>query len=153
MAACSHFLSNQRVYEQALKRGGRRSLISFDQAKSEDSLRLEPFHEETPERIFLRAWATNLLNRVMSALKEEARLKGKERLFERIWPSLFEKLASPTYAEVGAELGMSESSVKVSAHRYRNRYRVLLRQEIANTVDDPAQIEEEITTLLDALVA
>jgi len=153
MAACTHFMSNQRIYERALKRGGGRSPISIDQVKGEEWLRLEPFHELTPDRIFLREWATTLLQRVMSTLQEEAHRNGKAPLFDRIRPTLLGREASPCYAEIGSDLGVSESSIKVAVHRYRSRYRVLLRNEIARTLDDPTQIEEEITTLIAALVA
>ncbi len=153
MAACTHFLSNRRIYERALKRGGRRSPISIDQFKGEDWLQLEPFHELTPDRIFARQWAITLLDRVMATLHAEADAKGKSRLFDRIRPVLLGMEASPRYAEIGADLGVSESNIKVAVHRYRNRYRLLLRDEIARTVDDPAEIEPEITTLIAALTA
>jgi DNA-directed RNA polymerase specialized sigma24 family protein len=153
MAACTHFLSNQRIYERALKRGGGRSPISIDQFHCEDWLRLEPFHQLTPDRIFLREWATTLLHRVMSTLQAEAYRKGKNRLFDRIMPTLLGTEACPCYAEIAADLGVSESNIKVAVHRYRSRYRLLLRDEIARTLDDPDEIDEEITTLIAALVA
>jgi len=151
MAACTHFMSNQRTYERALKRGGGRSPISIDKFKGEDWLRLEPFHELTPDRIFLREWATTLLHRVMATLQAEAHRKGNARLFDRIRPVLLGSEASPGYAEIASDLGVSESSIKVAVHRYRHRYRMLLREEIARTLDDPAEIENEITTLIAAL--
>lgn len=152
MACCTHFMSNQRAYERAIKRGGGRSPISIDQLKGEAWLRLEPFHELTPERIFLREWATTLLERVLATLEKESRQKGNSRFFERIRPVLLGRDASLSYASIAAELGFSESRIKVAVHRYRNRYRLLLREEIARTLDDPAQVEEEITTLIAALL-
>jgi DNA-directed RNA polymerase specialized sigma24 family protein len=77
MAACTHFLSNRRVYERALKRGGGRSPISIDRSQGGDWLQLEPYHELTPDRIFMREWAVTLLDRVMAKLEAEADLKGK----------------------------------------------------------------------------
>jgi RNA polymerase sigma-70 factor (ECF subfamily) len=151
MAACSHFLSNRRVYERALKRGGGRPLVSIDQLEAESRLCLEPFHEMTPERIFLRRWATTLLERVMAQLQSQAAAKGKSRLFDQLRPLLLGRESAPSYAQISSSLGVSESSVKVAVHRYRERYKALLRAEIARTVDDPAEIEEEITTLLEAL--
>jgi DNA-directed RNA polymerase specialized sigma24 family protein len=152
MAACTHFMSNQRAYERALKRGGGRSPISIDQFRREDWFRFEPFHELTPDRIFLREWATTLLSRVMATLREESNRKGKGRLFDRIRPALLGSEASPCYAEIAADLGLSESTIKVAVHRFRNRYRLLLREEIGRTLDDPAEIDEEITTLIAALL-
>ncbi len=151
MAACSHFLCNQRVHERALKRGGGRFLVSIDQLKAEDRLRHEPFHEMTPEKTFTRQWALTLLDRVMAALQAEAALKGKTRVFEEVRPVILGREAVPSYAQISAKLGLSETTLKVTVHRYRARYRALLRDEIARTVDDPADIEQEITTLIQAL--
>jgi RNA polymerase sigma-70 factor (ECF subfamily) len=151
MAACTHFLSNRRVYERALKRGGGRPLVSIDRLDAEDRLRREPFHELTPERVFLRRWATALLDQVMIQLQAEADAKGKARLFEQIKPALVGGGLAVRYAQIASDLGISESAVKVAAHRYRARCRQLLYEEIARTVDDPAEIEEEISTLIEAL--
>jgi DNA-directed RNA polymerase specialized sigma24 family protein len=151
MVACTHFLCNQKVHDRALKRGGGRFLVSIDQLKAEDRLRHEPFHEVTPERTFIRQWALTLLDRVMAKLQSEASLKGKTHVFEQVRPVILGREAVPSYAQISAKLGMSETAVKVTVHRYRTRYRVLLRDEIARTVDDPAEIEQEITTLIQAL--
>ncbi len=151
MAACTHFLSNQRVHERALKRGGGRFHISIDQLKAEDRLSHEPFHEMTPEKTFIRQWALTLLDRVMTKLQAEAVLKGKMALFEHMRPVILARESVPSYGQISRKLGLSETTVKVTVHRYRARYRALMREEIARTVDDPADIEEEITTLIEAL--
>jgi DNA-directed RNA polymerase specialized sigma24 family protein len=153
MVACTHFLSNQRNYERALKRGGGRAPISIDRLQCEEWLRHEPFHELTADRIFLREWATTLLHRVMAKLQAEVYSRGKNRLFDRIRPTLLGREPCPAYAAIAADLGISESQIKLAVHRYRKRYRVLLREEIARTLDDPAEIEDEITTLIAAVVA
>jgi RNA polymerase sigma-70 factor (ECF subfamily) len=151
MAACTHFLCNQRVYERALKRGGGRTLISIDQLEAEARLRHEPAHEMTPERSFLRQWARSLLDLVMDRLAEEAASKGKLRLFEQVRPALLGTGQSRPYAEIAATLATTETNIKVAVLRFRNRFRELMRDEIARTVNDPAEIEDEITTLIQAL--
>jgi RNA polymerase sigma-70 factor (ECF subfamily) len=151
MAACSHFLSNQRVYERALKRGGGRRQLSIDHSEAESCLRHEPFHELTPEKAFVRQWALTLLDRTMAQLEAEASSKSKSSLFELVKPAILETDQHATYAEIAARLRTTEAVVKVAVHRYRSRFRALLRQEIARTVDDPAEIEEEINTLIQAL--
>jgi RNA polymerase sigma-70 factor (ECF subfamily) len=151
MAACTHFLSNRRLYERALKRGGGRSPISIDQLKTEKSIRIEPFHKVTPERVFLHQWATTLLDRVMARLQSEARMRGNARLFDQIRSTLLRSEPSRSYAEIALAVGVSQSNVKMTVSRYRNRYGILLREEIARTVNDPADIEQEITTLIEAL--
>jgi hypothetical protein len=105
----------------------------------------------TPERIFFRQWATNLLDRVMDRLRSEETLKGRSRLFDRIRPVLQGTEAAPSYARIAADLGVGETTIKVAVHRFRARYRALLREEIARTEADPAEIEEVISSLIQAL--
>jgi RNA polymerase sigma-70 factor (ECF subfamily) len=123
----------------------------MDQLKAEDRYGVEPFHELTPERAFVRQWALTMLNRVMSRLEEEAASRGKAKLFAQVRTAILGREAAPSYAQVSARTGLSEGMVKVSVHRYRTRYRELLREEIARTLSDPDDIEEEITTLIEAL--
>jgi DNA-directed RNA polymerase specialized sigma24 family protein len=153
MAACTHFLCNQRVHDRALKRGGGRFHVSIDQLKAEDRLSREPFHEMTPEKTFVRQWALTLLDRVMARVQAEAALKGKTHVFEEVRPVILGREAAPSYAQISAKLGMSETTLKVTVHRYRARYRALLRDEIGRTVSDPADVEQEITTLIEALAS
>jgi RNA polymerase sigma-70 factor (ECF subfamily) len=151
MAACTHFLSNRRVYDRALKRGGGRRLFSIDHLDAENRLRREPFHEITPERVFLRRWATTLLDRVMSQLRSEAHAKDRSRLFDQIGPAVLGSGLAVPYSQISSELGIAETTIKVAVHRYRARYRELLRQEIARTVENPNEIEEELSSLIEAL--
>jgi hypothetical protein len=94
-----------------------------------------------------------LLDRVMARLQAEVALKGKTHVFEQVRPVILGREAAPSYAQISAELGMSETTLKVTVHRYRARYRTLLRDEIGRTVSDPADIEQEITTLIEALAS
>jgi RNA polymerase sigma-70 factor (ECF subfamily) len=151
MAACSHFLSNRRVYEHALKRGGGKSPVSIDRLKAEKRLRCEPFHEMTPERIFLRHWAVSTVKRVMDQLRSEVSLKSRSRVFDQIRPVLLERGSAPSYARIAADLGVGESTIKVTVHRFRARFRELLRAEIARTASSPDDIEDEISSLIEAL--
>jgi RNA polymerase sigma-70 factor (ECF subfamily) len=153
MAACTHFLSNQRVYDRALKRGGGRAFISIDQLKAEDRLSREPFHELTPEKAFLRQWAVTLLDRASAQLRLELAAKGKAELFDLLHPVLLGREKTPSYGEIASAAGLSESVIRVTVHRLRSRYRQLLREEIARTIDDPAEIDEEISTLLASLAS
>ena len=86
-------------------------------------------------------------------LKRNRTGKAITASFERIRPVLLGREASPSYAAIAADLGVSESRIKVAVHRYCARFRLLLRAEIARTLDDPAEIEDEITTLIAALTA
>ena len=151
MAVCSHFLANRRTYDRALKRGGGRVAVSIERLAAEQRFAAEPFHEETPERIFLREWARTVLDRAMARLEAETVRKGNPRLLERVKGALLGTELTEPYAEIAASLGINETAVKVAVHRFRARLRDYIRSEIARTVDDPGEIEEEITTLIRVL--
>ncbi len=150
LAACRHFLANQRDHAHALKRGGGLRPLSLDLADSERRYASEPSHEQTPERLFERRWALTLLDCVLQRLRQHYETAGQLLLFERLKGSLT-GAATDTYAESAAVLGMTEGAVKVAAHRLRQRYRDLLREEIARTVADPGEVDDEIRELFGAL--
>jgi RNA polymerase sigma-70 factor (ECF subfamily) len=149
LAACKHFLSNERDREHALKRGGGRVPLSIDRTAAEGCYGREPSHDETPERLFERRWALTLLEQVLARLRGEYETAGKGRLFERLKGHLTG--GGEAHAQAAAELRMSEGAVKVAVHRLRQRYRDLLRDEIAQTLTDPAEVEDEVRALFAAL--
>ena len=151
LAACRHFLSNQRDHERALKRGGGRPALSLDGRDAEGRYRREPAHEETPERLFERRWALALLDRTLARLRGEYAASGKERLFDHLKGCLTGDGAP--HALAAAEFGMTEGAVKVAAHRLRGRYREVLHDEIAQTLDSPADVADEVRALFAALGA
>jgi RNA polymerase sigma-70 factor (ECF subfamily) len=150
LAAFGHFLVNQWDRQQARKRGGGRRIISLDPAALESRYEREPTHLETPERIFDRRWALALLDRALERLREESEPAGKARLFEVLKPSLAGERAT-TYAELAATLGMTDGAVKTAVHRLRARCAALIRAEVAKTVADPAEIDDELAHLFAAL--
>lgn len=149
--ACSHFLSHARAHERATKRGGGRTPVSIDLQGAEGRYINEPAHDLTAERLFERRWALVLLGHVLARLESEARRSGKSDLLARLRPMLEGDDLEESYKEIGKSLQISEGSVKVSAHRLRSRYRQILREEVAPTVADPAEIDAEIVELLRAL--
>jgi RNA polymerase sigma-70 factor (ECF subfamily) len=153
MATCIHYLANVRDHERALKRGRGRVVIPFDSLRAEGRYRLEPAHELTAERLFERRWATTLLNLVLNRLAAEMSRAGKSRLFEALKPTLLDKTEKVPYASIAAALGCSETAARVAAHRLRTRYRDLLREEVARTLDDSTSIEDEIRDLFVAFMA
>jgi RNA polymerase sigma-70 factor (ECF subfamily) len=150
LTACKHFLVNERERAHAQKRGGGRPLVSLDFGDAEARYGREPGHSLTAERLFERRWALDLLNQVLARLRGEYEATGKGRLFECLKGRLTGDAGAP-HARAAAELGLSEGAVKVAVHRLRKRYRELLREEIAHTVDDPGQVEDEIRALFAAL--
>jgi len=150
LAVYQRFLSHERERDRARKRGGDRRIVSIDAADAEDRYRREPFHELTPERIYERRYALTLLDRVLARLEADFVNRGRGELFERLKPTLTGGDGT-AYADLAAALGMSPGAVKVAVHRLRRQYRDALREEIAQTVDGPEEIDDELNRLLEAL--
>jgi len=153
LAACKHFLSNERDKARTKKRGGGREPISIDVDHAEGRYRLEPAHDLTPEKLFERRWAMTLLDQVLALLKNESVQAGKADQFDHLKAFLTGDKGQTSYREAAENLGMTEGAAKVAAHRLRKRYRTLLREEIAKTMSDRDSIEDEIRELFRALEA
>jgi RNA polymerase sigma-70 factor (ECF subfamily) len=151
MAACSHYLANQRDHDRAKKRGGGRACISIDGLTAEGRYGREPLHEFTAERLFERQWALTLLDQVIVRLESEMDKAGKSRQFAILRPTLLGSAARVPFARIAVELGVSEDAARAAAHRLRRRYKDLLREEVARTLNEPADVEEEIAALFSAL--
>jgi RNA polymerase sigma-70 factor (ECF subfamily) len=151
LAACKHFLANEHDRECAQKRGGGRPALSLDRDAAEGRYLREPFTDLTPDKLFERRWALTLLDRVLARLQEEFAARGKGPLFDALRVFLVGDRNAPSHGEVAAGLGMTAGSVKVAVHRLRERYRELLREEIAHTVRTPDQVDDEIRDLFAAL--
>jgi len=150
LAALRHFLSDQRDRARAAKRGGGAEVLSLDAQEAEERYRLEPVDRMDAEKIFERRWAMTLLERALTRLRDESLVAGKVEWFER----LRDFVAGDSEAscrEAAVQLGQTESAVKSAVHRLRQRYRDLVREEIAQTVADPAEIEAEIRYLITVL--
>jgi RNA polymerase sigma-70 factor (ECF subfamily) len=148
---CADFLANRRDWEGARKRGGDRALIPIDVAEAEGRYTGEPAHEWTAERLFDRSWALILLGRVLDGLRHEYDRAGRAATFAELSPVLTEGPGAVPYATLAARLGTTEGAVRVAVHRLRRRYGALLRAEILATVDDPAEVDDEIRALFSAL--
>jgi DNA-directed RNA polymerase specialized sigma24 family protein len=147
LAALKHFLSDEWDKATARKRGGGQVILSLDALDAEDRYHLEPADETTPERAFERRWALTLLDLVMARLREEFQLAGKLDTFEELKVFITGDRPDFSYATSAARLGATEAAAKMTVTRMRQRYRALLRAEIANTVDDPAEIDVELREL------
>lgn len=145
------FLASEYEKRRAIKRGGNRRIFSIDTADGERRYTFEPTDVATPESLFERRWALMLLDRVLERLEEEYRQKGKGCLFEHCRAWLAGASSDAGYAATAAELNMSEVAVRVAVHRMRQRYRDLIREEVAATVDAPDEIEAELQALRSAI--
>ena len=153
LASLKNFLTNEWDRANAQKRGGGRERLSLDWETGESRLSLESAHSDTPEREFERQWALTLLEVVVSRLQEEFVTNGKSRQFELLKESLTGNRAAVDYATVASELQMSEETARQAAHRLKKRYRELLRDEVAQTVASPDDVDDEINRLFDAVAS
>jgi RNA polymerase sigma-70 factor (ECF subfamily) len=153
LAALKHFLANEWDKSQRLKRGGGVLPLSLDWQDADQRYQIEPADELSPDKLYDRAWAVTLLERVVARLRDENAGNGKADLFERLKPCLTVGKGAVRYAEVAASLGLGEGAVRVAVHRLRHRYRTLLREELAQTLSDPAQLDEELRALFAAFAS
>jgi hypothetical protein len=126
-------------------------LVALDGLDAEAQYALEPADELTPERLFERRWALAVLAHVLARLRQEYTDRGHAELFEAVKGCLTGSAAAASYAETARRLGTTEGAVKMATSRLRQRYRKLLREEIAETVASPDLVDEEIRFLLDCL--
>ena len=147
LAAMRHFLSDQRDRVRAAKRGGGVEILSLDAQKAEERYRLEPVDRLDAEKIYERRWAMTLLKQALDRLREESEAAGKAAWFDRL-RSFVAGDSDVTSDKAAKELGLAAGTLRGAVHRLRVRYRALVREEIAHTVADPSEIEEEIRYLI-----
>lgn len=150
LTSISNFLANEWDKARTQKRGGGR-VVSLQRDEAEGRCTREPMDNLTPEQSFEWRWALALLEQVMNRLSAEFARDGKAELFDALKPCLLGERAAHPYAALASTLAMTEGSVKVVVHRLRQRYRQLLRDEIANTVMKPEEVEEEMRHLFAVL--
>ena len=150
LASISHFLANEWDKANAQKRAGKR-LVPLDFDVAEIHCSWHPKASPTPEESFDWHWALTLLEQVLNRLSGEFARDGKAELFEALKPCLLGERAAQPYAVLAAKLAMTEGSVKVAVHRLRQRYRELVREEVAQTVSSPIELEEEMRYLFAVL--
>jgi RNA polymerase sigma factor (sigma-70 family) len=145
------FLSDERDRSQAQKRGGGRKILSLSFENAEGQYALEPVDRLSPEMLFEKSWALTVLERTMDRLEADMVKKNKQKLFEHLKVYLTTDKDAIPYQDMATELAMTEGSIGVAVHRLRRQYRKLIRDEIAQTVGDEDQIDEEMGCLFAAL--
>jgi RNA polymerase sigma-70 factor (ECF subfamily) len=151
LAACKHFLSNERDRARAKKRGGNQDFITLNVDDAESRYQLEPAHDLTPEKLFERRWAMTLLEQVLAHLRKELVEAGKANLFNQLKDLLTADKSKISYREAAEKLGTTEGAAKVAVHRLRKRYRELLHEEITKTMNESDSADDEIRQLFSAL--
>jgi RNA polymerase sigma factor (sigma-70 family) len=148
MTSVENFLRNESDRARAQKRGGGRKLISLDEQDAEERYLCEPATELDPAKTFEQRWAATLLNTVLTRLQGEFVTTGRGDLFASLQAHLWGDSESIPYPQLAEQFGLTLANVKTTAHRLRQRYRELLREEIAHTVALPSQIDDEIRHLM-----
>ena len=149
LVSLKHFLANEWDRAGRQKRGGGVAPLSLDWQDADTRFQIDPADHLSPDKLYDRAWAVTLLERVITRLATENAVADRVGLFEHLRPFLMAG-SSAFYAPTAAQLGMTEGAVRVAVHRLRRRYRELLRQEIGQTLAQPERIEEEIQALFRA---
>jgi RNA polymerase sigma factor (sigma-70 family) len=153
LTSLKHFLTNERNRAMAIKRGAGQRLIPLEDLRERERIGFE--HTETlpADQIYESRWALSLLDQVLARLREEYRAAGNIRLFDRLQKSLTDEPDRLSPSETAREFGMTESAVRQASYRLRQRYRQLLREEIAHTVMAAGDIEDELRHLVAVLRA
>lgn len=145
------FIKDQMKAARALKRGGGAPLISIDSDDAEFRYASALSHGETPDQLFDRRWALTVLEQVLANLRDEYEANGKKELFEGLKDHLAWKANDASRPDTAPALGMTENNLRVSVFRLRRRYGELLRRHIADTLDSPENVADEIDYLMSAL--
>jgi RNA polymerase sigma factor (sigma-70 family) len=151
LASLSHFLSNERDRARAAKRGGGQTPIPLDGLQPEERYRLEPVNDSSPDKLYEVRWALTVLEQALSRLRQEMADAGKSVQFDQLKAYLVEDPGAGDYAAAAERLGGSRQSVAVTVHRLRQRYREIVRAEVAQTVTTPLELEEELRHLYSVL--
>jgi RNA polymerase sigma factor (sigma-70 family) len=153
LTSVKHFLANERNRAMAIKRGQGQQLIPLEDLREHEQVGFEQSDTLTADQIYERRWALDVLDQVLARLAQEYRAAGNIQLFDRLqkWLTGEPDRASP--ADTAREFGMSESAVRQASYRLRQRYRQLLREEIARTVVALGDVEDELRHLVAVLRA
>jgi RNA polymerase sigma-70 factor (ECF subfamily) len=143
----NRFMNDARDHAGRIKRGGGQEVLSLDAEFAEGRYQLEPADVVDPEKIFERRWALTVLETVLARLRGELESEGKGPLFQHFQALVVGETGAARQKEVAAQLGLSEGALAVTVYRLRQRYRGLLREEIAHTVMRPEEVEDEIRHL------
>jgi RNA polymerase sigma-70 factor (ECF subfamily) len=150
LASLKHFLANEWDKSQRQKRGGGTAHLSLDWQTADTQFQVAATQEPSPDRAFDREWAVALLAKVIERLHAEYEGEGRGKQFAELKVFLTAGKGALSHAEAARALGLDEGAVRVAVHRLRKRYRQLLRDEIAQTLADPAAVDEEMRALFGA---
>ena len=153
LTAFKNFLNNERDKARADKRGGGRAKLSLDFDAGESRYQIELFHTVTAEKLYERRWVLTLLEQVLDRLRVEFVEAGKAEDFEQFKGALTGGATDDDYEQSAAALKITPAAAKQAAYRMRQRYRLLFREEVAKTVANETEVNDEIGRLWETLVS
>jgi RNA polymerase sigma-70 factor (ECF subfamily) len=151
LASVKNFLADNWDREQAIRRGGRYQFVSLDQEAGETFYDAASAPDSTAERLFELRWAKSLTAGALNSLRQELQAEGKAELFEHLKKFLIGGSVLPSYDEASARMGLPRATIKTHVHRLRQRYREIVRREVARTVSSPHEVDEELHYLCNVL--
>ena len=151
LSSLKHFLTSEHRRATAAKRGRGERWIPLEELSATGRRRIEPTDPLTAERLYERRWALTLMEQVLGRLKEEYGTAGNARLFDSLKWLLPDQPEAPSRAEIASQLGMTDNALRQAFHRFRQRYQLLLREEISDTVAIASDVEDELRHLITVL--
>jgi RNA polymerase sigma-70 factor (ECF subfamily) len=153
LTSLKHFIASEQRRAMAIKRGKGQRLVPLEELSAIERIETEPADPLSADRLYERRWASTLMEQVLRRLKDEYCTAGNAELFDLLKQLLTDEPGTPSRAEIAARLSMTENAVWQALHRFRQRYQVLLREEISHTVAIASDIEDELRHLISVLRA
>ena len=151
LTSLKHFLASEHRRATAAKRGKGQQLIPLEELSASGRREIEPTDPLTAERLYERRWALTLMEQVLRRLKDEYCTAGNATLFDSLKQLLPDEPGAPSRAEIASQLGMTDNALRQAFHRFRQRYQLLLREEISHTVAIASDVEDELRHLIRVL--
>jgi RNA polymerase sigma-70 factor (ECF subfamily) len=152
LSSVRHFLANQRDAARAQKRGGGQALLSLEFEAGERRYVIDPPGDETPERTYERKWALEVIGQTMKALEARYRQTNRQPLFQALQPFLTGDEPG-SYVEIAEQMATTDGALRVAVHRLRQQFGLALRETIAETVERPEDVDDELRHLLEAVAS
>jgi RNA polymerase sigma-70 factor (ECF subfamily) len=147
LSSLKNYLVDEWRRTETGKRGGGQVVLSLDFDSMQHLCGPDCFPDLSPDLVFARRWAVTLIERTLDRLREAYRGAGNEKVFKELKPCMNGDKDRPPYRKLAGTLDMTEGAVKMAVHRLRQRFRDTLREEIAQTVADPSEIDDELQAL------
>jgi RNA polymerase sigma-70 factor (ECF subfamily) len=151
LTSLKHFLVSEHRRAVTLKRGKGQHPIALDELSGTERSDVEPADHLTAERIYERRWALTLMEQVLGRLKDEYCTAGNAVLFDLLKQLLPDEPGAPSRTEIASQLGITDNALRQALHRFRQRYQLVLREEISHTVAIASDVEDELRHLITVL--